>query len=101
MRNLKGGELAVDELLEKWPIKGWCQAYFNDVVEVENIDNNMCETFNGMLLQAKSKPIILMLEEMRQYVMNRVFLKRESTAKWKLDYGPNIISKIDKERNKG
>lgn len=33
--------------------------------------------------------------------MNRVVLKREYTSKWKLECGPNIVAKIEKERNKG
>ena len=65
----------MEESLEWWLIRGWCQAYFNDVVKCENTDNNMCETFNGVLLDARSKPISTMFEEIRQYVMTRVVIK--------------------------
>lgn len=99
MKKLKGGELAVEELLEKCPIKGWCQAYFTDLVKCDNIDNNMSETFNGVLLEARGKPIISILEEMRQYVMNRIVLKRAFAMKWEYDCGPNIVKRIVKERN--
>lgn len=44
MRKLKGGDNAVEELLEKWLEKwlviGWCQVFF-DVIKCEMVDNNM------------------------------------------------------------
>ena len=92
--------MAVEELLEKCPVNSWCQAFISDIVKCENVDNNMCETFNGMLLEAKSKPIISMLEEIRQYVMRRLVVKRDYAMKWKMDCEPNIVAKMEKERNK-
>lgn len=59
----------------------------------------MCETFNGVIIEARSKPIISMLEDIRQYVMSRVVVKRSYALKWKANCGPNIVSKIEKERN--
>ncbi|XP_039118187.1 uncharacterized protein LOC120254107 [Dioscorea cayenensis subsp. rotundata] len=100
MTTLKGGETAVEELLKKWPISGWCQAFFNDFVKCEVINNNMCETFNGVILESRSKSIISMLEDIRQYVMTRIAIKREYTKKWRCDCGPSIIPKIEKERQK-
>ena len=67
MRNLKGEALTVKELLERWPTRCWCQAYFK-VVKCKNVDNNICETYYEELFEAKSKLIITMFEEIRQYV---------------------------------
>ena len=72
MRNLKGGGKTVEGLLEKWPIQGWCHAFFTDIIKCEVIDNNMCEVFNGVILEAKSKHVTSMLEDIRQYVMTRI-----------------------------
>lgn len=60
----------------------------------------MCKTFNGVVLDARSKPIIIMLEDIRQYVMTRLAVKRDHMVKWKCEYGPNIVTKLDKERKK-
>lgn len=49
----------MEELLEKWPIQGQFQVYFY-VVKCEVIDN-MCETFNEVALDARSKLMISML----------------------------------------
>lgn len=97
MTKLLGGEKVVEDLLEKWPITGWCSTFFNEVVKCEVIDNNMCETFNGVILEARSKPIINMLEGIRQYVMNRIAIKRDYTKKWRCDCGP---TKVEKEKKK-
>ena len=100
MKELKGGGITVEELLERWPISGWCATYFNDVVKCHVIDNNICETFNGVMLEARSKPVITMLEEIRRYVMQRMIVKRNCVKKWKVDFGPNIIAKLETERSK-
>ena len=60
----------------------------------------MSETFNGVVLDARSKPIITILEDIRQHVMTRKVVKRDYVRKWTCDYVPNIVSKIAKERKK-
>ena len=50
MHKLKGGVNVVEELLDRWPISGWCQVYFNDMVKCQVIDNNIYENFNGVIL---------------------------------------------------
>ena len=69
MKKVKRGGMAVEELLERWPVSGWCATYFNDVAKCHVLDNNICETFNGVMLEARSKLIIIMLEEIRRSVM--------------------------------
>ena len=92
IRSLKGGVKAAEELLERWPISGWSLAFFNGLIKCDVIDNNMCETFNGVILESRSKSIITMLEDVRQYVMIGMVVKREYAVKWKDAYGPNIIA---------
>ncbi|XP_078433613.1 uncharacterized protein LOC144704905 [Wolffia australiana] len=58
-------------------IKKFCMAYINEDRRCEVIDNNICECFNNYIMQARSKPIIDMLEEVRGAVMQRVAKKRE------------------------
>lgn len=40
----------------------------------------MCETFNRVMVEARSRPVITMLEEIRRYVMNKIVTKREYTT---------------------
>ena len=60
----------------------------------------MCETFNGVILEARSTPVITMLEDIRKYVMNRIVAKKSYVMKWKTDFGSNIVSKLEKEDHK-
>jgi len=87
MRNFKGGVLVWKnywKVATYWLVPG----FYSDMIKCENVENNMCETFNGVLLEARSKPIIGMLEEIRQYVMNRLVAKRDYAMKWRLECGP-------------
>lgn len=92
MRNVKEGEKAIEVLLEKWIINNQCQTFFSNAIKCVVFNNNICETFNGVLLEAIGKPIISMLEDIKKYVMNRVVVKREYAVKWSL----NIIANLEK-----
>lgn len=75
--------------------------FINDIIKNDVINNNMCETFNLVMVEARSKPIIAMHEEIRRYVMQRIVAKRKYTVKyWKVNASPNIVAKLEKERNK-
>ncbi|GKB38391.1 hypothetical protein Tco_0883333 [Tanacetum coccineum] len=75
-----------------WPmrwlkLKGWCgQAYKDllwraasatDVRDFENsksdlLLNNICEVFNGKIVGGRDKPVIILLEYIREYCMKRI-----------------------------
>lgn len=74
--------------------------FLNNVVKCEVIDNNIYQTFNGVMLEASHKPIITMLEDIRQYYMRRIVTKRDNAAKWRSSCGLRILSRIEKKRVK-
>ena len=51
MERLDKGLAAKDDLLKHWPVQDWCRAFFFDVTKCDVIDNNMCKTFNGVILE--------------------------------------------------
>lgn len=61
----------------------------------------MCEAFNRVILDVWSKSTITMLLNVRQNVMTMIIVKKNYTKKFRGDYGPNILAKIEKERKKG
>ncbi|RYR33531.1 hypothetical protein Ahy_A10g048144 [Arachis hypogaea] len=73
--NLKGkcGSVADPPQLKKYlnelDLKSWTKAHFSEWPKVDNVTNNNFETFNGMIVKYRSKPIIRMLEEVRAYVI--------------------------------
>ena len=55
--------------------------------------------FIGVMLEARSILVITMFEEIRKYVMNRIVAKRGYAMTWKTDFGPNIVSKLEKGKH--
>lgn len=91
-------EEAYNYLLEHWDPKYWSLAFYSDFSKCDVIDNNMCETFNGVIIEARCKPIISMLEDIRIYIMRRLVKNRQYGRNWKTEYGPRILSKLEKYR---
>ncbi|KAK8586627.1 hypothetical protein V6N13_010215 [Hibiscus sabdariffa] len=94
----KKNEVAYDYLRENWNPLYWSQAFFSDFSKCDIVDNNMCETFNGVILDARCKPIISMLEDIRVYVMRRLVKNKQFVNTWKNDHGPRILAKLEKSR---
>ena len=66
------------------------------MVKCDVEDNNMCEIFDGVLLEARNEPIISLAEDIRQNIMNRIVTKRTYAMKWKFGCGPNIVKNFEK-----
>ncbi|CAI9298295.1 unnamed protein product [Lactuca saligna] len=62
-------------LMDKVP-KTWSRAYFQPRRWCDVVENGMSESFNVVIVDARKKPIITMLEELRMYMMERVFKKK-------------------------
>lgn len=70
------------------PPKSWCRAYFDIVCKNPTVENNMTESFNSWILEARFKPIIKMLEDIRIKVMNRLGEQEDFVMKWTSDFSP-------------
>ncbi|XP_024196125.1 uncharacterized protein LOC112199326 [Rosa chinensis] len=55
----------------------WCRAFFNTSVNCDIMDNNLCESFNGWLVEARKKPLVTMFEEIRVKLMKRIQMRKE------------------------
>ncbi|CAI9279568.1 unnamed protein product [Lactuca saligna] len=62
-------------LMDKDP-KTWSRDYFQPGRCCDAVKNGMSESFNVVIVDARKKPIITMLEELRMYMMERVFKKK-------------------------
>ncbi|WMV13604.1 hypothetical protein MTR67_006989 [Solanum verrucosum] len=56
--------------LVKFPPQKWCRTYFDTVCKNQLVDNNFTESFNSWILVPRGKPILKMLEEIRDKIMN-------------------------------
>ncbi|KAK6803370.1 hypothetical protein RDI58_001154 [Solanum bulbocastanum] len=78
------GEVGQD-LIDKYPPKTWCRAYLDTVCKNQVVDNKFTESFNAWILEARYKPIIGMLEDIRVKIMERLAVKEVAVRKWKDD----------------
>ncbi|XP_072061933.1 uncharacterized protein [Arachis hypogaea] len=58
--------------LMKFEPSTWVRAYFSHGPKVDNLTNNMCESFNSKITKYRCKPILTMCEEVRCYLMRRM-----------------------------
>ena len=80
-------------LTSKQP-KTRCRAYFGVGYACEAVENGLCECFNSIIVDARKKPLITMLEEIRIYVMDKFAYMNEESAKWTSTICPNVIRKM-------
>ncbi|PPR86088.1 hypothetical protein GOBAR_AA34609 [Gossypium barbadense] len=57
--------------------------------------NNLSESFNKMILEARGKPILTMMETVRTKIMLLIVKKKEEVDKWKGTLCPKIKKKLD------
>ena len=87
---------AYQHLMERDP-KTWSRAYFKVGLLCDSVENGNSESFNNVIHEARKKPIITMLEDMRLYVMERMYHMRIQAEGWsRLNVCPKIREKINK-----
>ena len=81
----------------KIPPRFWSKSRFRTSPRCDTLVNNMSEAFNSVFLEARAKPIVTMIEEIRVYLMQM----RESNRKKITKFDLNILPNIKKEAGKG
>ncbi|KAK8649115.1 hypothetical protein V6N13_129851 [Hibiscus sabdariffa] len=74
-------------------VQHWSKAYFKATSKCDVVDNNMAEAFNGWIVEARAKPIISMLEQIRIMVMSRMTVKRNWAEKWRTNISSRALEK--------
>ncbi|KAL0327803.1 UNVERIFIED_CONTAM: hypothetical protein Sangu_1858300 [Sesamum angustifolium] len=91
---------AFDWFNDKPPTE-WSKSHFNEFPKCDILLNNCCESFNGNIMDARDKPILTMLEWIREYLMRRLQENREKTSKkWKDTLCPKIKKLLQKNVDK-
>ena len=89
------GELnkkAAKDLLKYNPAN-WCRAFFSRYSS-ETLDNNICESFNASILQARFKPIVAMLDDIRKAAMEKLAANKVEVEKWLCDWSPHCMARF-------
>ena len=77
--------------------KVFCRAFLKTDIKGDVIVNNLVETFNGNIINARTKHLIYMLEDIRTSLMQRFVMKRQEMEKTTFVLCPRIQAKLDKE----
>ncbi|KAL4563609.1 hypothetical protein LXL04_027654 [Taraxacum kok-saghyz] len=86
---------AFDQLMEKEP-KTWCKAFFEVDRACDAFENGVSESFNFAIDEIRTLPLLTMLEEIRIYVMERLYNSKKKGECWDLDICPSIRLKLEK-----
>ncbi|GJU33170.1 hypothetical protein Tco_1176759 [Tanacetum coccineum] len=81
-------------LMERKP-KSWSRAFFSTDKACDAVENGISECFNALIVEARRKPIINMLEDIRLMTMERMQKMGEKHEKWNDGICPNIRKKFE------
>ena len=77
-------------------VQKFCRAFISTQTTSPTTDNNVCESFNNYILQARSMPIINMLEYIRSAIMHRIVRKRNKSSSSSDELCPKIRKLLNK-----
>jgi hypothetical protein len=72
----------------------WSRAFFRIGSNCDSVDNNMCESFNNSIMDARFYPVISMNEAIRKKLMVRIQENRTKVQKWTGTICPNVFRKL-------
>ncbi|XP_021752553.1 uncharacterized protein LOC110718058 [Chenopodium quinoa] len=71
MQQIKELDEEAYDYLNNIPTQHWCRHAFSDNCRSNMLLNNMCETFNAVIRDARDKLILTQMEWMKRYMMRR------------------------------
>ncbi|KAL8513083.1 hypothetical protein ACS0TY_019313 [Phlomoides rotata] len=91
MEEMRTLNQAAWEWFSNKPLEQWSKAFFCEKSKCDMLLNNVCESFNANILDARDKSIITMLEWIREYLMKRLQKNMDiASGKWKGQLCPRI-----------
>ncbi|CAI9263431.1 unnamed protein product [Lactuca saligna] len=85
---------AYEHLMARDP-SSWCRAFYGGGLACEAVENGMAECFNAVIVDARKKPLLTMLEGIRLYMMERFYNLKEEGQKWDTEICPTSIKKME------
>lgn len=87
------------EWIRKIPPKHWAKSHFSTQCKSECFVNNICESFNNLILADREQPIITMLEGIRNKLMKMTQSRKLSMEEYTGNICPNILKRIQKAQD--
>ncbi|GMY19683.1 putative Mutator transposable element [Fagus crenata] len=98
MKEIQNLEPNAHDWLKRVKAASWSKHAHNPEVNCDMLLNNLAETFNSYILEARDKPIITMLEIIRQKLMKRFHNKRDE-RQYESNICPRIKAKLEKSKD--
>ncbi|KAL0328025.1 UNVERIFIED_CONTAM: hypothetical protein Scaly_2235100 [Sesamum calycinum] len=73
-------DIKLGEWMNDKPPSQWSRSHFNPYPKCDILLNNLCESFNASILEAREKQIYSMLEWIREFLMTRLQQNRDRAA---------------------
>ncbi|KAF7835621.1 Glycoside hydrolase, family 47 [Senna tora] len=96
MEKVKKLSMDAYEDLSKVNPKLWSWSHYCTRALCDDLTNNVCESFNSYIGEARDKPIISMLECIRLKLMKRFYVKFTGMDKFGGPYCPNALDTLEK-----
>lgn len=90
----KESKEAYKHLMDRNP-KSWSRAFLETGRDCDAVENGISECFNAVLVDARRKSIINMLEDIRVYMMERMKKMKDKAEVWVDGICPNIRKKVE------
>nr|KAJ0196054.1 hypothetical protein LSAT_V11C700363600 [Lactuca sativa] len=85
---------AYDYLIDRDP-RYWSKDFSRQGMDCDAVENGVSESFNSSVLDARRKPLITMLEDIRCWAMHRLWMQKQNGLSWDLDICPSIRREIE------
>nr|GMD92209.1 uncharacterized protein LOC109190596 [Ipomoea batatas] len=100
MEELKALNAKAAEWLDARDAKHYCKAYFSTFPKTDLLLNNVCESWNGTILNFRDKPVLSMCEKLRIYLMTRMQKNRETIKSHTKKICPKICKLLEEEKDR-
>ena len=98
MREMQKVSAEAYKYLLKIPPRHWSKSRFNYNPKCDVLLNNMSKTFNSVILGARQKPIVTMMEEIRIYLMERWAQNKGRISSYQGSVLPKIKKRLEREQ---
>nr|KAJ0187898.1 hypothetical protein LSAT_V11C900482980 [Lactuca sativa] len=84
---------AYDYLIDR-DLRCWSKAFFREGMDCDAVENGVSESFNSVVLDARRKPVITMLEDIRCWELQRLWMQKKKRFEFGFGHCPNIRREI-------
>ncbi|CAI9278984.1 unnamed protein product [Lactuca saligna] len=94
MKEIKSFDVGAYDYLIKRDPNCWSRDFLKVGIGCDAMENGVSKSFNADIKEARKKPLITMLEDIRVFVMERLYMQKGKGLGWNLVICPTIRKKL-------